>query len=57
MQTDSKAICRQLLYHVFLLSYTNSIMLSQFMIMNVIWLCGHDICIFSIAVHWYEELA
>lgn len=57
MQSDSKAIYQQLLYRVFLLNYTNSVMLSQFMIMNVSWLYGHDICIFSIAVHWCEKLA
>lgn len=57
MQTDSKVTYRQLLYRVFLLNYTNSVMLSQFMIINVIWLYGHDICIFSTAAHWCEELA
>lgn len=57
MQTDSEVIYQQLLYHVFLLNYTNSVMLSQFLIMNVIWLYGYDICVFSIALHWCEELA
>lgn len=57
MQTDSKVIYQQLLDHVFLLNYTNSVMLSQFLIMNVIWLYGYDICIFGRALHWCEELA
>lgn len=57
MQTDSKVIYQQLLDHVFLLNYMNSVMLSQFLIMNVIWLYGYDICIFGRALHWCEELA